>query len=210
MNPIPQDASPTDPFWEREFLDLAHGLVMAGAKTRLIARLTDFSLQRIRTLYKVLRRTYAPSGPIAHRPARFFAMRRGRISAAWSIQGAIFIACYERTGEIAEVPLQRGWRLLAAFNTYLKLTEQLHESSGTKRLDINQAYALLTHCGFLETRHAELTLKQCGVCFIRYLALSFERPDTQRCPVCAMNANARRLARQTSAPRRRSASSRSL
>jgi hypothetical protein len=137
-------------------------------------------------------------------------MRRGRISAAWSIQGAIFIACYERTGEIAEAPLHRGWRLLAAFKTYLNLTQPLHESTGTKRLDINQAYALLTHCGFLETRNAELALRQCGVCFIRSLALTNERPGTQRCPVCAMNANARRLARQTSAPRRRSTPSRYL
>ncbi|MPZ45612.1 MAG: hypothetical protein GEV05_19920 [Betaproteobacteria bacterium] len=208
MNPITQDAASSDPRWEREFLDLAHGLVMAGAKTRLIARLTDFSLQRIRNLYKVLRGSYAPSGPLAQGQARFFAMRRGRVSAAWSIQGAIFIACYERTGEIAEVPLQRGWRLLTAFNTYLNLTQELHESSRIKRLDINQAYALLTHCGFLESRNAELKRRECPVCLIRHLVAITEPPVTQRCPVCAMNANALRLARQTSASRRRSPPSR--
>jgi len=203
MNPITHDANPSDPRWEREFLDLAHGLVMAGAKTRLIARLTDHSLQKIRILYKVLRGVSPPSGPIAHGTAHFFAMRRGRVSAAWSIQGAIFIACYERTGELSEVPLQRGWRMLAAFNTYLKITQTLHESSGVKRLDINQAYALLTHCGFLEARDPALTRKECPVCLIRYLVVAQEPPDTQRCPVCALDANNRRLAREASASRRR-------
>ncbi len=208
MNPITHDASPSDPRWEREFLDLAHGLVMAGAKTRLIARFTDFSLHKIRYLYKALRGVPAPSGPIVQGTARYFAMRRGRVSAAWSIQSAIFIACYERTGEITEVPLQRGWRMLAAFNTYLNITQTLHESSGIKRLDINQAYALLTHCGFLETREAALTRRECPVCLIRYLVVAKEPPDTQRCPVCALDANIRRLAREASASRRRRAPSR--
>ena len=137
--PIPHDSDPSDPRWECEFLGLAHGLVMAGAKTRLVARLTAVSLAKARVLYKVLRGTPAPSGPLVQGSPHFFVMQRGSIPAAWSLQGAIFVGCYERTAELSSVPLQRGWRLLAAFNTYLGVTQDLHESSGIRRLDINQA-----------------------------------------------------------------------
>ena len=64
MMPITRDAQPSDPRWEREFVELAHGLVMAGAKTKLIARYTGMSIRKIRNLYGLLRQMAAPAGPI--------------------------------------------------------------------------------------------------------------------------------------------------
>ena len=61
--------------------------------------------------------------------ARFFAIPSKRTSAAWSIQCAIFLACYERVGKITETPVHRGWRLLAAFGVYLSLTEKLYQTT---------------------------------------------------------------------------------
>ena len=200
--PIPHDAAPSDPRWECEFLSLAHGLVMAGAKTRLVARLTAVSLAKARVLYKVLRCAPAPSGPLVQGSPHFFVRQRGSIPAAWSLQCAIFVGCYERTAELSSTPLQRGWRLLAAFNTYLGLTQALHESSAVKRLDINQAYALLTHCGFLEAHDPAIRRKECPTCLIKYLVIAHDPPEIRRCPVCTMNAHARRLARQAASARR--------
>jgi hypothetical protein len=208
MNPIGHDAQPSDPRWQREFLELAHGLVMAGAKTKLIARFTGLSIRKIRSLYLMLRSTAAPSGPIAQGQARFFAMRSTRTSSAWSIQCAIFLACYEHIETIAERPLHRGWRLLAAFNCYLSLTEALKQTTAVKRLDINQGYALLTHCGFLEEPTAELQRRQCPTCLIRYPVVTTLSLKTQQCPVCSMNANSRRLARQASPAARKAAAKR--
>lgn len=199
MNPIPEDASPSDPRWEIAFLELAHGLVMAGAKGKIIARFTDLPLSKIRKTYKVLRGTDPPPGPVMQGSARFFAIPSKRTSAAWSIQCAIFLACYERVGKITKTPVQRGWRLLAAFTVYLSLTEKLCQTASIKRLDINQAYALLIHCGFMTyTGAVELQRKECPACLITYPIVTTEPANRQGCPVCAMNANHLRLVRQAS------------
>ncbi len=199
MNPIPRDADPADSLWEREFLELAHGLVMAGAKTRLIARYTGLPLRRIRVLYRTLRGVAAPSGPIAQGSARFFALRSRHTSAAWNIQCAAFLGCYERIGSLTEQPLHRGWQLLAAFNAYLAITDSLTKSAAVKQLDINQCFALLTRCGFLQDPRAELGRRECPSCLISYLVVASLPASAQPCPVCSMSNNARRLAAQAAA-----------
>ena len=200
MRPIPEHVSAGDPFWEIAFLDLAHGLVMAGAKAKIISRFTDFPLSRIRKIYLALRGTDPPPGPAMSGNVRNFVMRRKRVTAAWSIQCAIFLGCYERVGKITDTPVHRGWQLLAAFSVYLSLTEKLHQTNSIKRLDINQGYALLSLCGFMAQQgRAEMRLKECRSCLIRYPVATIETTQKQRCPVCAMNANVARLSRQ--APR---------
>jgi hypothetical protein len=197
MKPIPEGADPTDPRWESAFLDLAQGLVMAGAKARIITRLVDVHVNKIRRMYRVLRDMDPPSGPVVQGSARFFARPGKHTSEAWNFQSSIFVGCYERIGEITEVRLHRGWRLLAAFSAYLSLTEKIARDTGVKRLDINHAYALLTHCGFLEAgRKSELQRADCPVCLISYLVVCTERLDQQGCPICAMNANCTRLVQQ--------------
>jgi hypothetical protein len=194
VKPIPNGADPSDPRWESAFLDLAQGLVMAGAKLRMISRFVSIHTTKIRRMYRTLRRIEPPPGPIMQGTAKFFAVPGKHTSEAWNFQCAIFLACFDRIGKITDVPLHRGWRLLAAFNTYLSLTEKLARDTGVKRLDINQAYALLTHCGFLEDSGAhELERTECHVCLMSYLVVRTERLDLQGCPICAMNANATRL-----------------
>jgi len=208
MMPITRDAQPSDPRWEREFVELAHGLVMAGAKTKLIARYTGMSIRKIRSLYRLLRRMAAPAGPIVQGKARYYAVRITRTTSAWNIQCAIFLGCYERIGMIAEEPLHRGWQLLTAFKIYLSVTEALKKSTAAKRLDINQAYAVLTHCGFLEDPKAELQRRECPSCLIRYPVVTTMPLKSQPCPVCSMNANSRRLVEQGAPAGRKSAAQR--
>lgn len=197
--PIPENASPGDPRWTVAFLDLAHGLVMAGAKAKIIERFTDLPHSRVRKTYKSLRGMSPPAGPVMQGSARYFAVSSKHTSEASRIQCAIFLACYQRMGEIITTPVQRGWRLLAAFNSYLSLTEKLSQTIPIKRLDINQAYALLTYCGFMTLPiGAELQLKECPICSINYPVVANEALDIQGCPVCAINSNCQRLSHQAS------------
>jgi hypothetical protein len=106
-------------------------------------------------------------------------------------------------GRIATTPVHRGWRLLAAYNAYLILTERLNRTGSIKRLDINQAYALLSHCGFMtQANGVELQRKECPVCSIRYPIVINEQLALQGCPVCAINANCLRLSDQAVSSRR--------
>ena len=189
MQPIPENARPDDPLWAVAFLDLAHGLVMAGAKAKIIERLTALPHSRVADTYVALRGTAPPAGPVMQGSARYFAMTGKRTSQASRIQCAIFLACFEHFGKITTTPVHRGWRLLAAFNTYLSLTDTPHLTNPIKRLDINQVYAILTHCAFLtSSAHAELQRRQCPVCSLNYPVVVSENLDIQGCPVCAIDA----------------------
>ena len=209
MTPLPEQAKPRDARWGLAFLDLAHGLVMAGAKAKIVERFTYLPHGRVSEIYKAIRGTAPPSGPVVQGSARYFAVPSKDTSEAWSIQCAIFLACYERMGTITTTPVHRGWRLLAAFNSYISLTEKLNQTISIKRLDINQAYALLTYCGFM-TLHSgvELQRRQCPICSINYPVVASERLDKQGCPVCAINANCLRLSQQASPSERRNATPR--
>ena len=210
MAPIPENAKSDDPRWAVAFLHLAHGLVMVGAKAKIIERFTRSPHSRVREMYKALRGTDPPAGPVMQGSARHFALQGKHTSEASRIQCAIFLACYERMGEITTTPVQRGWRLLAAFNAYLSLTEELNQAASTKQLDINQAYALLTYCGFMtRASGVEMQLKQCQVCSINYPIVANELLDAQGCPVCAINANCLRLSHQAATSGRAAAASQS-
>lgn len=204
MTPIPEDARTGDPRWEVAYLELANGFVMAGAKAKLIERYTSVSHRRVSAMYMALRGIPPPGGPILQGKASYFTQPSAQTSEAWTIQCALFLACYERMGTVCAMPLQRGWRLLAAFNTYVSFTETPKQNAPIKRLDINQAYALLTYCGFL-TPHgtAEVQRKQCPTCSINYPVLAYKDPQTQRCPLCAINTNLQRLAAQAGKAARR-------
>lgn len=148
-------------------------------------------------MYRALRGIAPPSGPVMQGSVRYFTAPSKRTSTAWSIQCAIFLACYERMSKVSSMPVHRGWLLLAAFNSYLSLTAKLHEMTSVKRLDINQAYALLSYCGFLTMPSgAELQLRHCPNCSINYPVATKEAIDGQACPVCAINANCQRLSDQ--------------
>ena len=197
MQPIPENARAGDPRWAIAFLNLAQGLVMAGTKAKIIERYTDLPHSKVREMYRALRGTAPPAGPVMQGSARYFAVASKNTSEASRIQCAIFLACYERMGKITTTPVQRGWRLLAAFNSYLSLTEKLNQTAPLKRLDINQAYALLTYCGFMTLPHGtELQRKECPICAIQYPVAANERLESQGCPVCAINANCLRLSHQ--------------
>jgi hypothetical protein len=204
VQPIPENARPRDPRWAVAFLELAQGLVIAGAKAKLVERFTDLPHSKIKALYKALRGTSPPAGPIMQGSARYFALPGKHTSEAARIQCVIFLACYQRMLKITSTPMQRGWLLLAAFNSYLSITEEsLNAVNSIKRLDINQAYALLSYCGFMTMLNgAELQLKQCPLCSIGYPVVAAETLDIQGCPVCAIDENCERLSNQAPLARR--------
>ena len=197
VTPLPEDARPDDPRWAIAYLELAHGLVMAGAKAKLIELLTNMRHRQVTEIYMALRGISPPAGPTMPTNPRYFAQRGRDTSEAWIIQCAIFLTYYEHMSRIAPMPLHRGWLLLASFNSYLSLTAYPDESSATKRLDINQAYGLLTFSGFLNANaNAALLRKQCPTCLIKYPILAKHQGNPQSCPLCAMKANHRRLSTQ--------------
>jgi len=135
MRPIPENARPGDPRWAVAFLDLAQGLVTAGAKAKIIERFTDLPRRKIKELYKALRGTSPPAGPVMQGSARYFALPGKHTSETIRLQCVIFLACYERMAKITATPVQRGWLLLAAFNSYLSITEEnLSSTDSSKRL----------------------------------------------------------------------------
>lgn len=203
MKVLPITALPDNPLWEVEFAALNHGLVMAGAKVKLINKLTGISQRRAKLLYQALRSSAPPLGAVGRGDPKFFALANSQTSTAWSIQSAIFLACFERFGAITETKLHRGWHLLMAHRCYLQLTEPLRQSTAVARLDINQAWSLLTHCRFLEDPRAELQRHVCPECLVNYLVIRRKPLRDQPCPICSINSNSERLSELRTIPRRR-------
>lgn len=178
-------------------MELAHGLVKHGMRPKIIRRFTELPRNRVTALYKALRDDMPTPGAICCGEPRFFAIPTRYTSASWVLQGAIFLECFDRIMTIADYPLNEGWLVLHAFEAYLAQTRKLVDDvPGTKRLDINQVYALLIKVSFLKPAFAKdnvLQRKPCATCGVNYLVLTNEEPDTQYCPVCAIQANATRL-----------------
>lgn len=183
------DADPKDPRWERAFLDLAHGLVMAAAKPKLVSHLTQMPMRRVREINLALLGRRGSSGPITPAAPAFFVVPGSRTSSNWSIQGAAYLACYEDIEELTGMRLHRGWRMLAAYRCYLWSTEPIPGQRRYRRLDINQAYALLSHCQFLESRDAQIQRRRCARCMLQYLVLKHAPSARQSCPVCTIDAH---------------------
>jgi hypothetical protein len=136
-------------------------------------------------------------GAICCGEAKFFAIPTRHTSTSWVLQGAIFLECFDRVRRITDYPINDGWLILHAFETYLAQTKKLVDSvPETKRLDINQCYALLIKVSFLKPEFAKdnvLQRKPCVQCGVNYLVLTNEEPDHQSCPVCSIHKNAMRL-----------------
>jgi hypothetical protein len=197
MTPIPAKAQAGDPRWAVAFLQLAEGLVGEGAKAKLVERFTDLPHSRVQALYRSFAGKSPPAGPIVQGSARAFAVPGKHTPEALRIHCAIFLACYERIGAITADPLHRGWQLLAAFRSYRAMIAPLGTTAGTRRLDINQAYALLTVAGFLQQpERSELQRARCRECGVAYPVAASAPQVKQGCPVCAIHANCVRLARQ--------------
>jgi hypothetical protein len=193
VTPLPEDANPRDPRWAIAYLELAHGLVRAGAKAKLIERYTHLPHRRISEIYKALCGTTPPAGPMIQGKAEYFAVRTKHTSQAWAIQCGIFLECYERLERISQTPLHRGWRLLATYKSYLSITEKLSQTTSIKRLDINQAYALLAHSAFLtRVNEAEVKRQRCPVCLLKYPIVISKSTVAQSCPACTMSAHKQR------------------
>jgi hypothetical protein len=110
------------------------------------------------------------------------------------LQGAIFLECYDRMTKIVDYPLNKGWLLLHAYRAYIAQTQKLVDAlPATKRLDINQAFALLGRISYMDPKLARISDLQrhtCTSCSVTYLLATSAERDTQRCPVCSINNHA--------------------
>lgn len=197
MKPLPHTAQYDDPAWTIQFLQLAHAMVKHGMRPKIIQRYTDLRRQRVTALYKALRDDMPAPGAIYCGEAKFFAIPSRYTSASWVLQGAIFLECFERVTRIASYRINEGWLIVRAFESYLAQTQKLVDGvPGTKRLDINQAYALLVKVSFLNPEFVKdnvLQRQPCTGCGVNFLVVTNEEPDNQFCPVCAINQKAERL-----------------
>jgi hypothetical protein len=197
MKPIPEIGDPLDPSRALAIQELAHALVRAGAKGKLIERLCGLTHGKVSKLYRTICGETPPLGVLALGSAKTYAVQTKSTPAGWAIQSAIFLECYQRMGNVVPFAVLRGWRFLASFRSYLRMTDLLAERTGAKRLDINQAYSLLIHAGFLQRPEvADVRLRPCGKCHFQYVVLTGEEMDTQDCPVCSMNSRFKRLSAQ--------------
>lgn len=207
MKPLPIFATIEDPAYTIDILQMAHGLVEYEAKSSIIKHYTDLPSAKISAIYRSIRKHGPAPGSIFRGDAKFFAAQTKNTSLGWTLQGAIFLECYSRMGDLVEYEIHKGWRLLHAFRAYLAQTQKMvDQNPNVKRLDINQAYSLLTKVGFLDPRYqdtSDLRRHACPQCNVQYLVLVDEESDTQQCPVCAMHQNAKRLASQASSTVRR-------
>jgi hypothetical protein len=89
VEPIPENTRPDDPRWAIEFLQLAHDLVIAGAKAKLIERFTELPHRRVSEMYKALLGVAPPAGPVMQGSARYFAVPGKNTSEALRIQWAL-------------------------------------------------------------------------------------------------------------------------
>lgn len=196
MTPIPATARLRDAQWEPAFLELAHRLVRRNAKSRLIQRVTGLSARRISRLYREIGQGRSPAGPFIQGSAGLFALPSAGTSAAWNVQCAMFIACYEDIGEAAQMQLNRGWQLVTAYDAYAAVRACSGTPTEGRQLDVNSAYVLLSHAGFLESPLAELQRTRCKACMLNYLIVRSVPLSAQACPMCRMSRNYARLARQ--------------
>lgn len=202
VKPIPDDATIGDPIWHSQILELANALVREGAKARLVERFTGLPHKKVANLYQIILNQSPVSGPITQGTAGFFATPK-TYGASWNLQSAIFLSCYLRLEKLIGMVPNRGWLLLKAFQAYKAMTQPLLDTTGIKRLDINQAYSLLALTGFGRMRGREdIQQAHCMDCGVNFLVVAQEELDTQRCPICAMNENYSRLAEQSSSKRR--------
>lgn len=201
MKVIPESAASEDPVWSSALGELAVELVRAGCKAKIIKRYTGVSHKRIASLFRSIHDADAPGGPCHQGDAQFFVTgtNSNRFSGpAWNIEGAVFLGSYRKLAAAVGVKANRGWLLLHAFRSYLCMTKALADRNIGRRLDINQAYALLVFSGFNTLPElSEIGQKVCGKCLTQFLIDNRREPESQACPVCIIRLNTERLASQS-------------
>ncbi|MDK9702365.1 MAG: flagellar transcriptional regulator FlhC [Sulfuritalea sp.] len=192
---IPRGATADDPQWSGHFYSLARAMAEERAKTALIENYTGLSHRKVSALFREIHNTCPEGGPAARGSAEFYVNASGsnhQSGPAWNVQGTIFLSCYQHLLQIAPFPLNRGWLLAHAYQSYKAQTERLHQETGTPRLTINHAYSLLAYASLESAEeYAHLATATCGTCHTDYLVLTKKELDTQQCPICHMaNSNA--------------------
>lgn len=186
MRPIPEQLPGNDPTWRADLLVLARGLIVYGAKPKIVRRYTGVTKKDTRDLYLLLHGTPASCGPATQGKATFFTTARNGShgsATSWNIQGSIFLRCYLDIAKLSSQPMNKGWLLLQAFEEYKRQTEKLAQSANIKRLDINQAFALLVLAGGTSVaEYADIGLIHCKHCDREYLVNKTRELATQPCP----------------------------
>lgn len=184
---IPESASTNDPAWCGRFHELANAMVMYDAKSVLIQRFTGLSHKDIVQRYKALKQSEPAPGRLRSVRAARFVARYDRSTNDFLLQCAAFAQCLARIEAAFAEPINRGWLLVVAYRTYLRLSERLITQMKLSKLDINMCWELMGHFGNAKFRHlADIAQKPCQRCGTHYLVLSAADEDSDFCPMCSI------------------------
>jgi hypothetical protein len=192
MQPIPKSASLSDPLWSGRLHDLADRMVSLEGKPKLIQYFTGLSSKTISTRYRLLRGTDAPAGRMGQTLPQHFVKAHNRGGQRFILQAAswasVFLSLEEATADAFKEPVNRGWLLTSAMETYLDLTAPMRwREPDLPALTLNGAYELMNHLGYQDRRgNAALARACCSECHMMYLILRGGEPEDYDCPFCAI------------------------
>lgn len=181
---LPASATCEDPRWTAHYERLINSMVLFGVKLKIIAKYTGASSRTISQRHKDLIQKTAAQGRIPNSEPKSFTIPKDRVNAEEVLHYSLFASCYNRIESGISEVLNRGWLLVAAYETYLQMTEgmisKLGPGSAAYRLNINKAFGLTTYLSGTK----ELALKRCNQCGIEHLYLTSAEPEHQECPMC--------------------------
>ena len=179
--PIPDNADFRDPVWAPHFMQLANAFVLFGAKPKLITRYTGLAPKAIVERYLKLRGENPPHGRMQQTLAKTYATPSNRGSLPWTLQAAAFANIYRKlqTAYPRTTPINDGWMLAKAFETYTTLIEKQGNTDPRLGLSITNAYDIKNYLNA-----GDLALLACQDCGASYLILTDAELDGQNCPMC--------------------------
>lgn len=187
---IPASADFNDPEWLGSRLELAKHLVCAGAKAKIVESLTGVTHVFVTKMYRQIHNCNPPAGVVMTGTPELFAGQSKNGTASLAVSTAIFLNCYQQIGVLTRWGADRGWHLMAAFESYQDQIRSVPASY--RRLDINLAWSSLGWAGFARvSANAKIRLHRCPACLMHYPIVAALLPDAQECPLCAINASKR-------------------
>ena len=192
MQPIPKSASLSDPLWSGRLYFLADRMVRLGGKPKLIQYFTGLSAKAISARYRLLCGTDAPAGRMGQTLPQHFAKAHNRGGQRFILQAAtwasVFLNLEEATGDAFKEPVNRGWLLTSALETYLGLIAPMRwREPDLPVITLNSGYELMNHLGHQARRgNSALARVCCSRCRMMYLILRGDDPEGYDCPFCAI------------------------
>lgn len=195
---VPASAELGHPIWGPHIRMLVTELVRERMRIGLVTRLTGISSREASATFRAVHSTSPPVGLIPNKGAAFFATANDSAhgqGAHQNLHSTLFLLVLRQLrAAVAEPKAHRAWLLLQAYRAYCEAATRLDERG---RMDINLCYGLANLVSEHAPEMAEVALATCPECRAPYIFETAKEPATQRCPLCRLASNARRLASQS-------------